>query len=148
MWKKGIAVALVTTGLLGSAFAFAGEGQGPGPGHNPLAWVVDQLDLTDAQEAMVEEWRAEARAEREEFRADREATKDALKSELLSGDPDPKVFHRMVDDRVAAHKARMHEQIDRFFELYDTFKPYQKAELARIVEEGPPEGARPDRWSR
>lgn len=155
--RKGI-VAVVAAVALFTGVAFAegpGERGGPhgehgGPGHNPLAYVIGQLDLTDAQQEMVDAWREDGRAEREAIRAEREQAKETLKAELISGNPNARTLHDLVDERFEAQQARMHEQVDRFLALYATFTPEQKAEVAAIVEEGPPEGERParGRWER
>jgi Spy/CpxP family protein refolding chaperone len=128
--NKGIVAVVVALGISAGALAFAGaeDGpQGPPPPHNPLAWIVESLDLTAEQQAMVDAWREEARAEREEFQADRADVRETMKAELTSGNPNPRTFHKLIDERFAAQQARMHEQVDNFFELYATFTPDQKA---------------------
>jgi Spy/CpxP family protein refolding chaperone len=140
--------------MIGTVAVANGPGGGPGGhGGGPMGKfgkVIRQLDLTPEQQALVQEFKAEAEAEREAKKAEREEAKEAFKAQMASGDPSAAVLHGLVDARAASMTDHLHTQVDNLIEFYATLSPDQIVELQEIIEAGPPERDRGQRrgWER
>ncbi len=151
MFKKTIG--LLTAGLLSAAalgsFAVANPGEdGPGArgprGHHgppPVIHLLKGLELDQNQEAMLDGFKADAKAEREDKRSQVEAIRTAMKAELQSGSPDPAAMHGYIDDLEAVKTEGAHRMMDDFLQVYATLTPEQLAQLTERLD-NPPERKR------
>ena len=125
--------------LFGAAIGFAGSSlAGPG-GHMPpgghFVRALEQLDLTDAQEKMIDELRLDGMAAFREHREEKVADHKELVAAVKAGKLDRKVVHQKVDERMAAMKDDMHDLTDRLMDLYDSLSADQRAELVKMIED-------------
>ena len=140
------AIGGITLLLTGSALAYGppgGQGQGPGgpgggPGFGLLKVMIKALDLNEDQQEMVEGWREEMQAEREAHRAAGQAARQTFKDQFASGNPNARVLHDLVDERIQAQAEMMHTGLDHMLALYATLSDEQLATLNELIEEGPP----------
>ena len=139
MKKRLIVFLALGLGLGGVAVA------NPGGGPERMLHLVRELDLTEEQMAVARAGREEMKALRESHREEAEAARETFKAQLGGGKPDAAVLHALVDDMVAARQEMAHAHVDNFLELYATLTAEQKAELAELIEEGPPERQGPPR---
>ena len=125
-----------------------------------LVHGISQLDLTDAQQEMLDALRADAKAEMQDLHAERKAEREARKEAMLSaGEPDRAALHAALDAHAADRLALAHTFLDRVLDIRDTLSADQLAELQEMAEAhedrraqgearrgpGAAEGARPRR---
>ncbi|MFT5681196.1 MAG: Spy/CpxP family protein refolding chaperone [Myxococcota bacterium] len=111
------------------------SGHRGGPFGPNMARLADALDLTDDQQAMVDEMREDARAQMKGHREDREASKAELKTLLSQETMDADVVHGMIDDHIAEMSGFAHDMADQFISLHATLDADQRAALIETVEE-------------
>jgi len=135
-----------TLGMVGGAAVTAIAGPGGGGGHGPragmhmpgmkLAHGMAKLDLSDAQEQMLEDLRADTKAEframHEEKKGGKEAMADAV---LAEGKVDREALHADLDEAAAEKLAMAHTFLDRVLDVRDTLTPDQLGELREMAAE-------------
>ena len=129
---------LATLAITGSAFAGSGGGGGGHRGGHgaPLGRVVQQLDLTPDQEAIVDAAKEEAKADREATKAQMESIHASLQAELSSANPNKDTIYSLMEQKSALRLSKEKSRVETFLELQATFTPEQQAELERIMAEG------------
>lgn len=164
-----IGFTILGAGLGTAGLAVAGHGHGGPPGgpegHGGgfgahLYRLYDGLDLTEAQQAQLEEIRDFARDEAEQDREDRRADGGQMVGLLKQAKPDRSAVHKLIDERAAQKTELAHEVADRFLDLHASLSDAQRAELIERMEElraradermedgPPPEGAESGRRGR
>lgn len=152
MFKKTIG--LLTAGMLSAAalgsLALANPGSEDGPGargprgHHgppPIIHLLRSIELDDSQEAMLDGFKEEAKAERQAKRSQVESIREAMKAELKSGKPNPSAMHDYIDDLEAVKTEGAHRMMDDFLDLYATLTPEQLDQLTERLD-NPPERKR------
>jgi Spy/CpxP family protein refolding chaperone len=120
------------------------RGAGMLPGMR-FARAIAQLDLTDDQEAMVEDIKEDMHAEMKAMHeGNREDMKGMAELLLSEGDVDSKAVHAMLDDHAAEKLALAHTFVDRVLELRATLTPDQLAELRELRDEHEARGDKDD----
>lgn len=139
-WKTfgvfSVGAASLLIGTLAVAQGPGGRGDhGPGGPGGPLRALIHDLDLTVEQEAMLADFRAEAKASRPEGKRG-----GVLRAQIESGRLDAEDLHAEVDTRLADMSLRMHSQVDNLVAFWATLSPEQIATVQQRAAEGPPEG--------
>lgn len=138
--KKTLRIVAVSTAAF---LAMGGVAIAKGPargGHGPLGIglqnMVDALDLDAEQQALAEQLKADARADREAAHAEKEATFETVLVELNKAQPDSDLLHGLIDQGAARMADGMHARLDGFLELHATFSAEQRATLVTEMEAG------------
>jgi len=100
-----------------------------------MARLAASLDLTDDQQAMADEMRAEAKEQMQAHRDERAASKDALKAMLSQESMDAERVHTMIDDRINEMSGFAHDMADQFIALHATLDDDQRTQLIETMEE-------------
>lgn len=101
-----------------------------------LVHGMSQLDLTDAQQDMLDALRADMKAEMKALHAERKAEREALKEAMLSGsEPDRAALHGALDEHASERLALAHTFLDRVLDIRDTLSPEQLTELQEMAAE-------------
>ena len=114
--------------------AVAGAHSG-GPFGADMARFAQALDLSEAQEALVDEMRAEARAQMQANRMGKQADKEGIKAMLSQETLDAAAVHSMIDERIDEMASFAHEMADSFIALHATLDADQRATLVEKMEE-------------
>lgn len=122
--------AIATVGTQAAASGHRGGPFGPG-----MARLADSLDLTDDQQAMVDEMREEARTQMQAHREDRESGKEEIKALLSQETMDAEVVHTMIDDRINEMSGFAHDMADKFIALHATLDEDQRTQLIETMDE-------------
>lgn len=152
---------LATVGLVGIGTAV--QANRGGKRHDPEAMrahmekrierVLDKVDATDAQRALVV-----AKAEAvfkglHDARGDHKALRDEVLGQWNSDKPDADRLHALVDERIEAMRAAAHAAVDAGIEVHGAFNAEQRAALGELAAKrmggfgghhrgfGPPPGA-------
>lgn len=151
---------IATLGFGGVAVAKGGpEGHGGhGGGHHgsPIAQVIRELDLTDAQKEEAMAIREAAQADKGAAHEAREAFMDGMMEELASGAPDRARIAQLEDAAHEAMATAASARTDALLDFYATLTPEQQQQFVAELEEmkarheerrgegrerrGPPEG--------
>lgn len=118
--------------LGGVALAKGGPDGGPPPG---LRELMESLNLTDEQQAMVEQMRDSHKEMRERHHQAREETADAMLAELAKEKPDAKEMHKRIDQDLAELSTDLHNRVDEALELHGTLSPEQRETLVNGLQE-------------
>ncbi len=104
--------------------------RGPRMPGQRFAMAVARLDLTEDQQALLDELKDDTRAEMEALRESHEGEMDGLKEQLLGdGAVDRAALHAMLDQHAADRLAAAHGFLDKVLDIQATLTPEQKAEL-------------------
>jgi len=104
------------------------------PGMN-LARAMGELDLTDEQQAALDDVRDDLRDRmRDMYRERKEDRIDAMEA-FLSGELTADEMHARVDAHSAERAALAHASIDGFLGVYETLTEDQKAQLSTLLKE-------------
>jgi len=136
MKKKVLTISLAGI-LIAGLLTFAGckrHGQ-----HKGVEFMVDYasevLDLTDTQQADLNQIKEEFMEKAEQMHADKDAMKATLMAQLASEQMDEVELKRLA----ARHRAQMDELIDlgidRLVEFHKTLTPEQKVKLVKKLED-------------
>ena len=133
----GVGALVVTLGLLGAGMAVAEESEGEGRscsrerGHGTgrMMAAVDELDLTEEQQASLDALR-EMRSERSEFRREMRGGcfRDVLAG-LSDGEVDAESVHADIDARFDEARGTAHERADLALAFFDSLDEEQKTLL-------------------
>ena len=96
--------------------------------------IVGELDLSEDQKALAMELREEARSGHEDERAERDQSFQVMLTELGKAEPDARVLHGLVDQKLDSIASRMHDGVDAFLTLHATFTPEQRETLVTEME--------------
>ena len=135
MLKKGLYTALVIGLLLGVGLFSGCRNHGHGRGAEfAVDYVTDVLDLTDEQQAHLNQIKEEMMEKREQMHASKAKHYDEIINQLGSEEID----QERVKIIIAEHRAQMDEMIDlavaRIAEFHRTLTPEQKAKLVKKIE--------------
>ena len=135
MLKKGLYTALVIGLLLGVGLFSGCRNHGHGRGAEfAVDYVTDVLDLTDEQQAHLNQIKEEMMEKREQMHAGKAKHYDEIITQLGSEEID----QERVRIIIAEHRAQMDEMIDlavvRIAEFHRTLTPEQKAKLVKKIE--------------
>jgi len=118
-----------------------GRGMGPGPGRGAMERIealMQELDLTEAQQAEAAALRDELRETFQAHRADRDEDAAVLKQALLAEPTDARAIHALIDERHARMTETAHGVADAMLEFWAVLEPDQQAVLVdrldRLVE--------------
>ncbi|MBI2373627.1 MAG: Spy/CpxP family protein refolding chaperone [Deltaproteobacteria bacterium] len=129
----GTAFVVATT----SVAAFAGDGR-PGFGgfglHGRIEKLLRDLKLSDPQEDLLVDMRANAKAKRKEMRQKMGSSMSTLADELKKRDPDKKKLHALLDQQADAMRAHAHERLDEMLRFHGTLSDEQRATLAERLD--------------
>lgn len=127
---KPLRIALIACALTlgGVALAQAGPGGhgGPPPG---LRELMEELNLTDAQQKMVDGLRDSHKEMRERQHQAREEAGDLILGELAKEKPDAKAIHKLIDQNIAELSADLHNRADEALAFQATLSPEQRETL-------------------
>lgn len=140
--RRALTWALSLAALVGLGGAVqAGWGRGK---HSPeemrahmekrVGHVLDKVDATEAQRALVTAKVETLFAAFQEARGDRKALKAEVLAQWNSEKPDAERLHALVDERIEAMRAAAHAAVDAGLEVHGAFTPEQRASLAEIAE--------------
>ncbi len=127
---------LIVAGALVGVMAIGGTAMAKGFGRGggfPLMRIMRHLDLTEEQEIQAVKIRRAMREKRKAAREQRRATLSQVHAELGKETPDPQILHAAIDQAAAQMTAGMHEAVDQFLTLHQTFTPEQREELTRVM---------------
>lgn len=129
--KKSIITGLVILSVAAtSLMAFGPDHKGKGFGHKPpMAKIMQELDLTDAQKASFKELRAAQKDQREAFRQERCADAEVI---FTAQGFDREKF---ISKATAGFQDRIHAKADFIEKAYAILNENQRAELANRVQE-------------
>jgi periplasmic protein CpxP/Spy len=100
-------------------------------GEPPLARVIQQLDLTDAQRESLRSLLESTKAQREAFHAQqREATKGSMTT--LPDDPN---YPALIETRKQLASTAIQQRSDLNVQMYALLTPEQKARVPQLIEE-------------
>lgn len=128
------AVGFMSLGAVSAVGAQAAASPGFGHGRH-LARLIQQLDLTDDQQAQAEEIRDAMRSHHEAARAERDERRDDMLAMLGSADVDRDAVHAEIDAKSAEKTAFIHEMADMFLDLHASLDDEQRATLVEQAEE-------------
>jgi Spy/CpxP family protein refolding chaperone len=128
--------------------AIAGPGMGPGSGvgygrgvgaggHGPMARIdalMEDLDLTEAQQAEASALRDELRETFMAHRADRDEDAETLRQALQTEPTDAKAIHALIDTRHAAMLETAHDVAEAVLEFWAVLEPTQRAVVLDRIE--------------
>jgi Spy/CpxP family protein refolding chaperone len=137
---------MATLGMVGGAAVTAIASPGGPGGHGPraamhmpgmkLAHGMAKLDLSDAQEQMLEDLRTDMRAEMRAMHEDKQGGKKAMVEAVLTeGEVDRDALHSDLDEAAAEKLAMAHTFLDRVLDVRDTLTPDQLGELREMAAE-------------
>jgi len=140
--RRALTWALSVVALVGLGGAVqAGWGRGK---HSPeekrahmekrVGHVLDKLDATDTQRALVAAKVETLFAAFHEARGDRKALKAEVLAQWNSEKPDAARLHALVDERIEAMRVAAHAAVDAGLEVHGAFTPEQRASLAELAE--------------
>jgi Spy/CpxP family protein refolding chaperone len=145
-----LALGFTTFGALAAigSQAIAGNGYGPGRGMGPgmgpgaegfgpgahLAALLDDLDLTEAQQAEAEALKAELRETFQAHRGEHERDMDTAIAALQADPVDARAIHNLIDARHKSMIATAHDMADAVLEFYGTLDATQRAVLLDRIE--------------
>ena len=98
----------------------AGGPGGPGGFLRPIAIAVRVLDLTEEQEAMVEEFKSDMEENKAAMEESREQSKELFKTELTSRNPNARKLHDQIDADMEMISDFRHNQLDQLLAFHDT----------------------------
>ena len=136
MLKKGLYTALVIGLLLGVGLFSGCRNHGHGRGAEfAVDYVTDVLDLTDEQQAHLNQIKEEMMEKRAQMHASKAEHYDEIITQLGSAEID----QERIKIIIAEHRAQMDEMIDlavvRIAEFHHTLTPEQKAKLVKKVQD-------------
>ena len=135
MLKKGLYTVLIVSLIFGVGLFSGCRNHGHGRGAEfAVDYVTDVLDLTEAQQAHLNQIKAEFMEKREQMHASKAQHYDEIIAQLGSEEID----QERVQVIIAEHRVQMDEMIDlavvRIAEFHRTLTPEQKAKLVKKVE--------------
>ena len=117
---------------------------GPGGGHGrgfgvrrPLRFLMDRLDLDDAQVAEVSKLLEDYRLEREQAQLDRRRSASRIADLLAADTLDQAAVAQAADARVAAAKRARDALVDTITKLHAALGPEQRVKLSTLLRSGP-----------
>lgn len=114
--------AIFSTALAGVAYA-------GGPGR-----LIEALDLSPEQTEIVESFKDEMGAAREEVKETKIAFRDAMKAEISSGDPNTKLLQRLAEDKLDAQRDATFLAIEHMTTLSETLTDEQLETFLELQE--------------
>jgi Spy/CpxP family protein refolding chaperone len=105
-----------------------------GGGMGPMGHMLDDLDLSDAQEKAFDGLRNELRGRWAEGREDRMSPPDLLEAVLKADKLDTKSLHKLVDTALEQHRELAYDFVDAIAEFVSTLSPEQKKLALEKVE--------------
>jgi Spy/CpxP family protein refolding chaperone len=105
------------------------DGHGHGGPHR-LMKLVEKLDLTEAQQDLLDEIRLEAMKSRKANRAKKMEAMQALAAEIEKPQVDQTKLQALADQHIELMRQNLHARIQGFAKLHQTLTPAQKKELA------------------
>ncbi len=139
MAALGAAGATTVSAVAGPGFERPAHGphaRGPKMPGARFAHAVSKLDVTDEQQAMLDDLRESTRADMMALHQAHRADMDGLKEQFLGdGDVDRDALHAMLDEHGADRLAMAHTFLDKVVDLQATLTPDQKAELRDLAGE-------------
>ena len=135
MLKKGLYTVLMVSLIFGVGLFSGCRNHGHGRGVEfAVDYVTEVLDLTDEQQAHLNQIKEELMEKREQMHASKAKHHDEIIAQLSSEEID----QERVKVIIAEHRVQMDEMIDlvvvRFSEFHRTLTPEQKAKLVKKVE--------------
>lgn len=125
---KPVRIALFAGALTlgGVALAHGGPDGGPPPG---LRELMEDLNLTDAQQGMVDALRDSHKEMRERQHEARDEAGDLILAELAKEKPDAKAIHKLIDQNIAELSTDLHNRADETLAFQATLSPEQREAL-------------------
>lgn len=120
--------AISTLALGGVALARPGGHDFGGP--HRLMKLVEKLDLTDAQQDLLDDLRLEAMKNRRANKDKRMDTLRAIADEIEKPQVDETKLKALADQHIELMRQNLHARIQGFGKLHRTLSPKQKQELA------------------
>ncbi|HWL28804.1 MAG TPA: hypothetical protein VNQ97_07830 [Burkholderiaceae bacterium] len=106
------------------------------PGYGPLTReFVDSLALTDSQAKLVEEAKADQKAQREERRTAMKHARVARLEQVKTGKIDPRATLKQVDEAQQKAQAKRREMNDNWLAVWDALDSAQQAKVATHLNE-------------
>jgi Spy/CpxP family protein refolding chaperone len=96
--------------------------------------LLHKLDLTEAQEDLIVEAKANMKQRHKASRTGRRAAFETVAAELAKKQPDRARLHALIDQQVEAMKKNMHAGLDDMLKVHESLTDEQRAELVRQVE--------------
>jgi len=100
---------------------------GPGGGMGQIAVIIADLDLSEDQQVLAQELRAELRDQAEGHREDRDADRDSIMEALESDPVDAETIHALIDQRQARKLEVSHAFADAAITFFDSLDGEQQA---------------------
>lgn len=138
--KRWIALFTIALGSIGLAGCFQGGGHHKGEAmFDMIAW---KLDFNDAQQAKLEDIKAEMKRIRGEMKAQRENDKASLIALIENETFDTAAAAQLVTQKQMAITQYTPSVLEKIAALHATLSPEQKAKIIAKIEEGPRHGKR------
>ncbi len=116
-----------TRGMMGPAMARGAQGR--------VAALIQELDLSEEQEARAKQLREELRESTRDTRPDRGEDMQTLARALEGEQPDSEAIHAMIDERMANRTQTAHATADSLLEFYSLLEPEQRAVVLERLDE-------------
>lgn len=132
-------LSMFSAGALAGAHADQSERSARGHKAPPIAQILsrvaDELDLTEAQVAMLDDMKAEAKSDMKAMRAERQERQGEL-AEMLSADKiNRKLVHARIQERADQRAEAAHQAADTLMDFFDSLDDAQRATLLEQIEE-------------
>jgi Spy/CpxP family protein refolding chaperone len=117
---------------------YRGEGQGKGSEQRqgqkgaPFMRLMDQVELTEPQEAELDALRDSHKDERHANRKD--SSMGGVLEMLADQSLDRSEIHRVIDVRATSQTELMHDHVDDYIDFIESLDPTQYMELAQMAE--------------
>ena len=126
----GIGLGALTVGGL---TAFQGEAQARGK-RSPMARMLAELDLTEAQKEEFKALRAEVKAEKRELRESRQELKAETLVLLQASEIDAAALHAIADHKAALAAELQHQRVDHFLDGWALLEEDQQQQARERLE--------------
>ena len=142
IWKKSLyglgLMALGATLSLGMQAAAnpGGPSGGPPPPGAILIHLLEDLDLTEAQQTQLDELKSEMRDRFMDAREDQARDAEEMAEIITARKIDRAAMHARIDEQLAAQAELLHAGADQLADFHATLTEAQKAELADKIREG------------
>ncbi len=112
------------------------RGRGHGGVTAKMIRAMSSLELSEAQDVQLVRLRRALKKDHKAIKANRKADKQAMRAELGKANPNPQVFHSLIDKKMNARRAAAHSATDKVLAFFGALSPEQKQEVLRILDSG------------
>lgn len=134
--KTIFATGFICVGAISTMGAQAMAGARASMGGANLARLLQNLDLTDEQQAQAEEIRQTMRTHKQAQRSERTERRDDLLDMLGDAQIDRDAVHAQIDAQAAEKLSFAHEMADMVIDLHATLDEGQREQLVETIAEG------------